>query len=1320
MAAAAPDTIDPYVEWLNHAQPTGLVIAPKVLREFELSPEPQSRADSEAATEAVARRDGESAVDRAWRICQEILDWPASRCPGAPGGPAGDELPSMLLPEMNLRIEPSWAVRSASGDSTPPEYCLLVRVEDFGIDPDKRGALGGWEATAHQRFLRLLQDQGIPTGVLITDGQIRLIHAPRGETAGWISFPLEALGQVAGRPMLGGLKLLLHRHRLLNAAPSQQLPALLRMSREAQAEVSAKLSGQILGALYELLRGLDKADPELIRGLAADRQQHLYEGVLAVLMRLVFVLYAEDRDLMPTAKDGEARAIYDNGYSVRGLFDRLLEDEALNPGTMDERFGGWGRLLALFRVIHRGHSKWIKRRGGKLFDPNEFPFLEGRVAAADKPRVLPVSDGCLLRILSGLMLLGGERLSYRTLDVEQIGSVYETIIGFKIDRAKAPMIAVTGGKHGDAPVFVDLTDLLSVDPKKRAIWLQELTDRKLTAKQSAPVREAGTVEALVAALAPVIDDRASPEHVPTAIGAPVMQPTEERRRTGSHYTPRSLTSPIVEKVLAPVLAGLGERPRAAQILELKLCDPAMGSGAFLVEACRALARHVVRAWANHPDDRPTVPDDEDEELHARRLVAQRCLYGVDRNPMAVDLARLSLWLVTLAAEHEFTFLDHALKVGDSLVGLTREQITALTWMEARVGLPLVRALVDQRVTAVVEGRQAIREAPDDVERAQQEGRFRQVEQSLDTVRLLGDALVGTFFTGDNAKARKRELEVLEQAITGRGRPPQWEVARSYRRSLEAARHPVAPFHWEIEFPEVFGRANPGFDGIVGNPPFLGGKHVSTNYGDAYRDWLQSTFAESNANADICAYFFRRAFSCLRDTGVFGLIATNTISQGDTRMAGLRHIVSANGSVIQATRRLKWPGVAAVVVSVVHVMKGPAPDGVRPVLDGVEEDRISAYLVRGEYDDNPAPLIDNANKAFIGSYILGMGFTFDDTDSKGIASTIAEKELLVAASARNAEVIKPYIGGEEINSHPKHGHHRYVIDFDDMPLRRDMDLPSWTNAKESSRQAWEADGLVPADYPHSVAQDWPELLDIVQQRVLPERQKQKREALSRLWWRFAYRKSDLYHVISEFSSVLAISRVSLRLQVARVSNDKIFADSCVVFATESFHDLTVLQSRIHEIWARFFSSSMKDDMRYAPSDCFETFPFPQDGQGVLEHIGQAYHDHRACVMSAADEGMTAVYNLFHDPVENRTGIIRLRELHAQMDAAVLRAYGWHDLAERAAPEFLPEDDPAEYPYGGDLFWPAPFRDEVLARLIDLNRHRAAEETNALPLLGARRA
>ncbi len=500
--------------------------------------------------------------------------------------------------------------------------------------------------------------------------------------------------------------------------------------------------------MHALLRGLTAAEPKLIGALAAERPQHLYEGLLTVLMRLVFVLCAEDRDLIPSRTDEKARALYSQGYSVRGLHGKLLEDQARHPDTIDERRGAWGGLIALFRLIHAGdHAGWIRARGGKLFDPDAFPFLEGRTDVEEPPRILPVTDGCVLRILDGLLTLRGDRLSYRTLDVEQIGSVYETVMGFTVLPASGPVLAIRAGKHNRTPVFIDLAELSELRPEERLRQLKDGAQRgSLTDRQQRAIKAAMGVEGMISALDGIVDERGSPEKRLVQAGTPILQPTDERRRTGSHYTPRCLTEPIVRHALEPAFERLGPDARPEDVLDLKVCDMAMGSGAFLVEACRALAAQLMQAWAARwPERRPKLPADEDEDLHARRLVAQRCLYGVDKNPMATDLAKLSLWLATMARDHEFTFLDHALKSGDSLVGLTRAQIAAVHWDTGKPGLPLFRNLIRDRFEAALKGRAEIRDAPDDVERAIQETRFRQIERRLSDARQLGDAVIAAFF-----------------------------------------------------------------------------------------------------------------------------------------------------------------------------------------------------------------------------------------------------------------------------------------------------------------------------------------------------------------------------------------------------------------------------------------------------------------------------------------------------------------------------------------------------------------------------------------------
>lgn len=336
--------------------------------------------------------------------------------------------------------------------------------------------------------------------------------------------------------------------------------------------------------------------------------------------------------------------------------------------------------------------------------------------------------------------------------------------------------------------------------------------------------------------------------------------------------------------------------------------------------------------------------------------------------------------------------------------------------------------------------------------------------------------------------------------------------------------PIAPFHWELEFPEVFDldqslRPQSGFDVIVGNPPFIGGKKISTIFGDAYRDWLSTLHEGSNSSADIAAHFFRRAFDLLRRNGRFGLIATNTIAQGDTRSSGLRWICSNGGTIYRAVKRYKWPGEAAVVVSVVHVMKGST---IGPfLLDGRETDRITAYLFHTGSNEDPRSLEDNRDKSFVGSYILGMGFTFDDTDSKGVASSLDDKRRLVEREPRNAERIFPYLGGKQINSSPTHAPYRYVINFEDFPLRRKESGELWFNLSERTQQQQLRIGVVARGYPGPVAEDWPELMFIVRERVKPERDVQKRDALRKRWWQYADKRPGLVRALAGLNRVLGV-------------------------------------------------------------------------------------------------------------------------------------------------------------------------------------------------------
>ena len=343
----------------------------------------------------------------------------------------------------------------------------------------------------------------------------------------------------------------------------------------------------------------------------------------------------------------------------------------------------------------------------------------------------------------------------------------------------------------------------------------------------------------------------------------------------------------------------------------------------------------------------------------------------------------------------------------------------------------------------------------------------------------------------------------------------------------------------------------------------------------------------------------------------------------------------------------------------------------------------------------------------------MGFTFDDTDRKGVATPLAEMGRLIDENPGNRDVIFPYIGGEEINSSPTHAHHRYVINLRDWPLRREDLGATWQDADDDQRRDWRRDGIVPLDYPEPVAADWPELLEIVEESVKPERMKVKRKARRDRWWQFGDRQPGLYSGIEGLERVLVIPQTSNVQALAFAPTDMVYGHTLIIFPITNWSGFAVLQSRFHQVWTAFLGPTMKDDLRYTPSDCFETFPFPENWEthSDLEAAGKAYYDYRAALMVENDEGMTKTYNRFHDPNERDPRIAELRRLHAAMDRAVLDAYGWDDIPTDC--EFLLDYEIDEQTWGRKkkpyrYRWPNAVRDDVLARLLALNAERAVEE------------
>lgn len=342
-------------------------------------------------------------------------------------------------------------------------------------------------------------------------------------------------------------------------------------------------------------------------------------------------------------------------------------------------------------------------------------------------------------------------------------------------------------------------------------------DLKLGDKVNKGLKTATTAEDLCHAL-----DKRLSKHTPRGgfqSGSLILQPTEERRRSGSHYTPRSLTEPIVAEALRPWLEGCNGKPTAEQVLALKLCDPAMGSGAFLVAVCRFLARWLVAAWEDPegPGFPPEFRKEWDKDLYARRLIAQRCLYGVDKNPFAANLAKLSLWLVTLSKDLPFTFVDHALKSGDSLVGCSMKEIQAATSELQLVFLNEQNQIFTQM--AFVRSETFGDDNRNDEGYDHKKELLEQQIKATEGLRQMGDLIVSAFFDALNPKERVNKQKVYLAMLSGAFNDEELENSiQEICDRLASGERGIKPFHWQLEFPEVFERESPGFDVFIGIHP----------------------------------------------------------------------------------------------------------------------------------------------------------------------------------------------------------------------------------------------------------------------------------------------------------------------------------------------------------------------------------------------------------------------------------------------------------------------------------------------------------------------
>lgn len=1173
-----------------------------------------------------------------------------------------------------------------------------------------------WAATPVDRTEALLRENKVQLGI-VTDGRWwGLVCARDGAMAA--SGVVDALTWIEEPRTRDAFLGLIGRQHIIGGDPADRLPVLFEESVAAAEEITEALGSQVRSAVELLIQSFSESAADAGRRGLPDplpaRTHDAYEAAVTVMMRAVFLLFAEERGLLPSGE------LFDQGYGIARELDRLIARETEeSEEALDSTSLTWHRLLATSQALFSGASFESLRMpayGGSLFESARFPFL----TATNEQGTLAVtvSDRVMLHVLRSVQIaeIKGEarRISFRDIDVEQIGYIYEGLLGYTANKVDQTYVGLRGttGVEPEIPLakLEELADA-NPDPKKLAAgirsWVEEDQPSAKTSSAAALAKavtadvDPSVVSALTQAVGddPELRDRVRPwlglirldlRKRPFVVlaGGLMVKETPSRKNAGAHYTPKSLAEEVVLHALQPLCYSPGPHQTADEsewklkssdeLLDLKVADIACGSGAFLVAAARYLAERVVEAWTAED---PANAVRRDVHTRAVREVVANCLYGADINDMAVEMCKLSLWLVSLDRALPFSFVDDKVFLGNSLLGITSlDQLRKLHIDPARSTEIEHYYQYDVDIHGIirraVDLRRDLASPVDDADPARSgAAKRRQLAQFHDAtseLRRIADGVIaaGLPLGGKPGRALDEAYENLRVAVRS-AYPDHGEHDETVLRSLtDAGLTPTVatdyerwrPLHWTLEAPDVM-VDHGGFDAVIGNPPFLGGQKLTGAMGTGVRDWFVDVLAGgARGSADLVAYFFLRAAGVLRGSGTLGLVATNSVAQGTTREVGLDRLAGSGVEIYRAVQSAKWPASSAnLEYAAVWATLAGLPKDLPRVADGVEVAGISTLLEpKGRADGAPVALVENANLSFQGCIVLGMGFVVSSDDV----------DQWIRDDPANAEVLAPYLGGEDVADSPTHKPSRWVIDFFDRtePVAAEYRGP----------------------YAH------------VERLVKPERLKNNRKALRERWWQFGEKRPAMRQAIADFDTILLIVLHSKVVMPVRVPNGQIPSHALGVFGLTGYADQAALSSSLHQLWAITYGSTLESRVRYTPSDVFETFPRPARTDR-LELAGRTLDDERREIMNRRELGLTKLYNLVNDRdiVDSADpDVARMRAIHVELDEAVMDAYGWSDV----------ELDHGFHTYRQMERWTvsSAARVEILDRLLEENHKRAAAE------------
>ncbi len=652
--------------------------------------------------------------------------------------------------------------------------------------------------------------------------------------------------------------------------------------------------------------------PDIARGFIEDARRkginindeflrEVYNNTLVLLYRLLFVLYAEDRGLLPV---GESRY---NNYSISEI-RKEISNKIGNGDKKENIFGEWTtsywcRIRDLFHIINRGDKNLkVPPYNGGLFDPQKHPFLE-QFEVPDKFFV-PALD----KLSRDYSEDPPKMINYRDLSVRQLGSIYEGLLEFKLKVAETHLgVKKVKGKE----VYYPVDDESKAKVKKGDVYLtNDKSERKATGSYYTPDY---IVQYMVKnTLEPLIQEKLKEfEEWKERIGKIRDKGELEKlmRENNIEFDPKLYDEngkPIGDKdINAWRNTLLAAKDPAEALLRLKIVDPAMGSGHFLVGAVDYLADRILEILSETSekqyfgneiyrsplldkleDIREKIKekaenegyDIEDEKLEdknlIKRIILKRCIYGVDVNPLAVELAKVSLWLHTFTVGAPLSFLDHHLKCGNSLIGADPEEFDKVVNIFGSNYRGLMSA---------VEMIKQIQEITDidiaEVEKS--ESIYNDVMKSLEPYKKVLDVYTADFFWGSNRKRTKllSPIHLIEgtfgnplDVVSGKVRLKE-EYQNILKRALKIAQEKRF-FHWKLEFPEVwYGREEKGFDVVIGNPPYLDSRGMAKNLSND-RKFIRMHFRTAKGSWDLYVPFWELSHTLLNNRGFASLITPN--------------------------------------------------------------------------------------------------------------------------------------------------------------------------------------------------------------------------------------------------------------------------------------------------------------------------------------------------------------------------------------------------------------------------------------------------------------